>query len=381
MKMQNYKYKLLILVIALFAGTNFINSQTIKPQFPGGKEALDKYIDEKLIEYESAIILTKNSDDDIVKVRFLVGKTGKISSITAINGTNKGKNTEDALRMVKFMPDWIPGKKKGVATAMYDTLSIDFNIANHPGLDLAISVQSFDRDEIETKIFKKDRIIGNAERRTDVFKTVEQMPQFPGGNAEMLQFIKDNLRYPTIAAENGIQGKVVVVFVVEKDGSLSDIKIVKSIDPQCDREAVRIVKSMPKWQPGKQNGSAVPVDYTLPITFRIQEQEENIIQERNTDSDVAYYCYGTSRELKDIKILLEGGALPLDLSSLKEYFIKINIYETTEIPVYSKGVKFLSEHPENSHSLDEDENEDLIIEILNPENFWSKTRFLVVEVK
>lgn len=103
-----------------------------------------------------------------------------------------------------------------------------------------------------------------------VFEVVEQMPAFPGGDQALMQYLKDNLHYPTVAAENGVQGRVVVGFVVEKDGSITDVNIMKGQDPSLDREALRVVKAMPKWIPGKQNGSNVRVKYQVPVTFRLQ---------------------------------------------------------------------------------------------------------------
>jgi protein TonB len=105
---------------------------------------------------------------------------------------------------------------------------------------------------------------------TKVFDVVEQMPSFPGGPAALMQFLSSNIKYPVVAEENGVQGRVVCTFVVEKDGSITDVKVVKSVDPSLDKEAMRVVKSMPKWIPGKQNGSAVRVKYTVPVTFRLQ---------------------------------------------------------------------------------------------------------------
>lgn len=103
-----------------------------------------------------------------------------------------------------------------------------------------------------------------------VFDMVEQMPQFPGGQSDLLKYIADHLKYPTIAAENGIQGRVICQFVVGKDGKVREVKILKKLDPYCDKEAIRVMMTMPNWIPGKQNGKAVAVKYTVPITFRLQ---------------------------------------------------------------------------------------------------------------
>ena len=105
---------------------------------------------------------------------------------------------------------------------------------------------------------------------TKIFTTVEQMPMYPGGDGALLGYLRDNIHYPTVAAENGVQGRVVVGFVVERDGSITDVKILRGVDPSLDREAMRVVKSMPKWTPGKQNGSAVRVKYQVPVSFRLQ---------------------------------------------------------------------------------------------------------------
>lgn len=102
------------------------------------------------------------------------------------------------------------------------------------------------------------------------YVAVEQMPQFPGGDAELLSFIAKNLHYPIIAQENGIQGKVYIRFVVSKNGMVQDVVILRSLDPYCDKEAVRVIKMLPKWIPGRQNGVNVPVFYTVPITFKLQ---------------------------------------------------------------------------------------------------------------
>ena len=101
------------------------------------------------------------------------------------------------------------------------------------------------------------------------FDVVEQMPSFPGGQSALFQWLSSNVKYPVVAEENGVQGRVIVSFVVERDGSITNVGVSKSVDPSLDKEAVRVVKSMPKWIPGKQKGSAVRVKYTLPVTFRL----------------------------------------------------------------------------------------------------------------
>jgi protein TonB len=120
---------------------------------------------------------------------------------------------------------------------------------------------------VEEKIAEPEPV---KEEETKVFDVVEQMPSFPGGPSALMQYLNSNIKYPVVAEENGVQGRVVCTFVVEKDGSITDVRVVKSVDPSLDKEAARVVKGMPKWIPGKQNGSAVRVKYTVPVTFRLQ---------------------------------------------------------------------------------------------------------------
>ena len=103
-----------------------------------------------------------------------------------------------------------------------------------------------------------------------VYQVIEQMPQFPGGEQELLNFINKNIKYPVIAQENGIQGKVILRFVVSKTGVVDRVEVIRSLDPACDKEAIRVVKSLPHFIPGKQNGMNVAVWYTLPVTYKLE---------------------------------------------------------------------------------------------------------------
>ena len=103
-----------------------------------------------------------------------------------------------------------------------------------------------------------------------VFQSVEQMPQFPGGEAALMKFLQSHINYPPMAAENNVQGRVVVQFVVDKTGKVGEVKVVRTVDKDLDKEAVRVCKSLPKFTPGRQNGQAVAVWYTLPVTFKLQ---------------------------------------------------------------------------------------------------------------
>ena len=103
-----------------------------------------------------------------------------------------------------------------------------------------------------------------------IFQVVEEMPEFPGGMGECMKWLSKNIKYPTISQENGVQGRVIIQFVVNKDGSIVDAQVARGVDPYLDKEALRVVGQMPKWKPGKQRGKEVRVKYTLPVMFRLQ---------------------------------------------------------------------------------------------------------------
>jgi protein TonB len=109
------------------------------------------------------------------------------------------------------------------------------------------------------------------EEEEEIFVVVENQPEFPGGQAAMMKFLSENIKYPVIAQENGIQGRVICNFVVERDGSITDVQVVRGVDPSLDKEAVRVIQSMPKWKPGMQRGKPVRVRFTLPVVFRLQQ--------------------------------------------------------------------------------------------------------------
>lgn len=135
----------------------------------------------------------------------------------------------------------------------------------------AIGTVDFDKgtDEIEAPIAKENAEIAGEGTEEKPFTVVEQMPQYPGGETEMYKFIMNNLKYPAKASEAGIQGKVILNFVVGKDGKITNIKVVRGIGFGCDEEAVRVLQKMPSWNPGKMGGRPVPVYFTFPITFKL----------------------------------------------------------------------------------------------------------------
>ncbi len=139
----------------------------------------------------------------------------------------------------------------------------------------AAGATTFDQgtDDLNVVRVHKEEIIVEEKHepvKEEIFTAVEQMPQFPGGEAELLKWISNHIKYPTMAAENNIQGRVVVKFVVQKDGKVGEVVVLRGKDPDLDKEAVRVVKALPAFIPGKMNGQAVSVWYTVPINFKLQ---------------------------------------------------------------------------------------------------------------
>jgi len=160
---------------------------------------------------------------------------------------------------VKPPPPPPPPKVTDVLNIVDDDVEIDE--------ELDIEDTEIDEDtEVEFDISLEEEETDDA----PVFFIVEEMPEFPGGDLELRKYIANSVKYPVIAQENGIQGRVYVQFVVGTDGAVSQVKVARGVDPNLDKEAIRVVQSMPKWKPGKQRGKAVKVSYTVPINFVLQ---------------------------------------------------------------------------------------------------------------
>ena len=179
------------------------------------------------------------------------------------------KYVEKVKSSIKFTP---PEIKKDDEVKPEDELKTQDQL-----METKTAIGSFEvegNDDAEGEVLRAKEVIAQPEppkeEENKVFDVVEQMPTFPGGDAALLEYLGKNIHYPTIAAENNVQGRVIIGFVVERDGSVSDVQVLRSVDPSLDKEAMRVVKSMPKWIPGKQNGSAVRVKFQVPVTFRLQ---------------------------------------------------------------------------------------------------------------
>ena len=223
-----------------------------QPMFPGGMEEMMKFLQQN-IKYP--IEAQEQGKQGRVIVQFVVNKDGSISNDSVIRSVDPLLDAE-ALRVVRSMPNWKPGKQRGKEVRVRFTLPVSFRLSGG----------STDKAQESAKVAQTE----NASSRDEIFQVVEEMPEYPGGMSELMKYLSTNMRYPKEAQSRGIQGRVIVQFVVEKDGSITDAKVMKPVDPQLDAEALRAVNAMPKWTPGKQRGKAVRVRYTLPVMFHLK---------------------------------------------------------------------------------------------------------------
>lgn len=149
-----------------------------------------------------------------------------------------------------------------VLTVVEDDVKLD---------DVEILSSEDDASSAQVEAYTPPAVVEEEEESSQqIFTVVETMPEFPGGQMALLQYLSKSIKYPVIAQENGIQGRVSCSFVVNKDGSIVDAEVIRGVDPSLDKEALRVINSMPKWSPGKQRGKPVRVKYTVPVTFRLQ---------------------------------------------------------------------------------------------------------------
>jgi protein TonB len=175
------------------------------------------------------------------------------------------------LEMAKFVPPTIVDDSKVDDTETFTAME-DLTKSTKAIGAFDVENGSKDPDAIRKEVEREITGTGTKEPEEvhTIFRVAEVMPQFPGGEKEMYKFISDNLKYPVVDQEMGIQGRVTVRFVVSKTGEITNIELVKGISPTCDKEAMRVIKNMPKWIPGKQSGTPVQVYFTMPIVFKLK---------------------------------------------------------------------------------------------------------------
>ena len=259
------------------------------PEYPGGMDELIKFLAQNVRYPEMA---KKENIQGMVVVQFIIGKDGTINDPHVVQGIGGGAN-EEALRVVKMMSKWKPGLQKGQA------VNVQFNLPIRFMLDGGVTEKK-------------------GEASKEVFKVVEQMPSYPGGPADLLKFLAANINYPKAAKDAGIEGMVVIQYVIEKDGSISNAKIVKGLGSGCDEEALRVVNAMPNWTPGKQRGQVVPVQFNLPIRFKLDDKKSTELPTNTTRLKVEDFkaSPNPSKGLFNLSFRAEGKATNIEVYNM-----------------------------------------------------------------
>lgn len=230
------------------------------PMFPGGDIALLRYIAENTSYPEEAKV--RNIEGRVI-IRFMVLEDGTVSALSVIRGVDPVLDNE-ALRVVSTVPKFEPGKQNGVAVPVWYMVPITFALPDKSGSDRQAPPAL---QPSQAGAVMEVSVPGSEEP----FVVVEEMPLFPGGDAAILQYLADNLRYPAAARENKITGRVIVRFCVNATGQVDRVSVLKGVNPELDAEAVRLVSTLPAFRPGRQNGRAVPVWYMAPVNFGTEE--------------------------------------------------------------------------------------------------------------
>lgn len=224
------------------------------PEFPdGGMPGLMKYLSANIRYPEAA---HKAGTQGRVTVQFVVGKDGSIGNVSILRGVDPALDAE-AIRVISGMPKWKPGTQKGEPVNVRYTVPVMFRLTPEPV------------DKIDEMI-----VVGyrnpDAPVTGEVYEVADKMPEFPGGMTGLMQHLSKNIRYPAEAHTNNIQGRVVVSVIINTEGKVTNAKIVQSVAPSLDAEALRVTGTMPDWIPGTKDGKPVNVKYTFPVVFRLQ---------------------------------------------------------------------------------------------------------------
>lgn len=231
------------------------------PSFVGGMSALMEYIG-KNVKYP--VIAQENNIQGRVIVSFIVDKDGGITDPKVIRSVDPYLDKE-AIRVISGMPKWNPGKQKGEAVRVRYTVPVSFKLSGPPAPEL----------EVKDSILSEVVVTGLAleeKAGAEVSKIVsipDVMPQFAGGLDALMQYLGRSIKYPIVAQQAKEEGRVIVQMVIDKEGQVTEPRVIKSVSTTLDAEAIRVVNSMPRWKPGTVKGEAVRVKYTLPITFRL----------------------------------------------------------------------------------------------------------------
>ena len=223
----------------------------IMPVFPGGEAGMLKFLSDN-IKYPAEA--QEAGIEGRVFTRFVINEDGSVSDVEILRSVHPLLDAE-AIRVVKAMPKWTPARQDGKAVKVRYALPLVFRLQ---GVENQSSSETYSYQDTS---------------QGRIYEVVEEPCRFPGGDVALLKFLSDNIKYPEEALKAGIQGRVTAMFVINEDGSVSDVEIVRSFHPSLNAEAIRVVKSMPKWTPARHDGKPVKVRYTVPIIFSLQGRE------------------------------------------------------------------------------------------------------------
>ncbi|MDR2042401.1 MAG: energy transducer TonB [Tannerella sp.] len=177
---------------------------------------------------------------------------------------------EDDIEITKQEEEPPPPPPPPPAQIVAEVLNVGEDDAKVDNADLMSTEDNANAAQAETYVPQVVEVKEEEEDENHIFTIVEEPAEFPGGQVELLTYLKNAIRYPVVAQENGIQGRVTCSFTINRDGSIVDVEVIRGVDPSLDREAMRVINAMPKWKPGKQRGKPVRVKYNLPVLFRLQ---------------------------------------------------------------------------------------------------------------
>jgi len=234
------------------------------PMYEGGEAALLKYLEDNIIYPETA----RNAGiSGRVIIRFCVTETGGVDRISVLKGVDPALDAE-AMKVVSRLTQFKPGRQGGVAVPVWYMVPVTFSLNEDKN-----TITPEDEDQKPFAVIVETppgRDPGN-----EPFVVVEEMPVFPGGDSLLLKYIVDNTHYPEVAKSEKIMGRVIVRFCVTETGDVDRVSVIKGVHPALDKEAVRIISSLPQFEPGKQGGVAVPVWYMAPVTFTLSSSNQS----------------------------------------------------------------------------------------------------------
>lgn len=309
------------------------------PSFPGGVDEMNKFIRDNL---RYPVTAQEASTQGRILISFIVKSTGEISNISVIEKADPALDNE-AVRVIKSMPKWIPAKLNGNNVDASYAIPIIFKLS---GSQKSIIGDS-DKNTIVAVAYGNKNTVselktGNSSDTKNPFVRVEQMPTFPGGEVEMQKFIRENLKYPVTAQNAGIQGRITLRFIIGDDGTITNVTVIRGIDPECDAEAVRVISGMPKWIPGKQNGINVPVYFNIPIQFRLRDDKAAssapylFIYEGKEYTEAEYKQLPLSKEhIKDNEVLWEK--IISEPEAIQKYGDKVKGKRVVEVRIAPRG--------------------------------------------